>query len=182
MAHWPNNKHERKRGHASAGILLDGCLADRFGIVPERVVGSGLRVTWDPNAPEAVMISDDQGRTVMAVHAHPDDQDQRNVVFEWSRVESASLSAPNDEALSGHPLWNAGLKDVQWLALVQGSERIRALRRQNAVHPMHDPRRYDFLDHYIAPLKECVAEVVASQLVIHRVEGTTLQAAVNALA
>lgn len=128
------------------------------------------------------MINDDRGRTVMVVRAHFDDPDQRHIVFVWSRVESASLGAPNDEALGGHRLWNVGLRDLQWLGLVQNSERIRELRRQNSVHPGHDPRRYEFLDHYIAALKEVVAEVVASALVIQRGEGTTLEAAAAALA
>ena len=39
----------------------------------------------------------------------------------------------------------------------------------------------DFLDHYIAPLKECVAEVVAGSLETRRHGGSTLEAAAAAL-
>ena len=123
------------------------------------------------------MVSDDSGRTRLAVRAHPDDGDQRNVVLVWDGVEFASMSAPNDQAISGHRLWRAGLNDVLWLGLVEDSDLIAGLKKQNSVHPNHEPRRYDFLDHYIAPLKECVAEVVARSVVIHRHDGTTIESA-----
>ena len=138
----------------------------------ERVVESGMRIQWEPNAPSAVMVSDDAGRTALALRAHPDDPDQRHLVLLWRRVEFAALSAPNDEAISGHPLWREdGLGEVRWLGLVEGSRRVRTLADQNAAHPSHDPRRYEFLDHYIAPLKECIAEVVAGSVETHRHEG-----------
>jgi hypothetical protein len=147
----------------------------------ERVVESGIRIRWEPNAPDAVMVSDDSGRTALALRAHRDDSDQRNVVLVWRRVEFAALSAPNDEAISGHPLWRSGLGDVRWLGLVERSMRVKALAAQNSVHPSHNPRRYDSLDHYIAPLKECVAEVVAGSVEMRRESGSTLEAAAAAL-
>lgn len=147
----------------------------------ERVVRSGVEVVWEPNAPDAVMVSDDAGRTVLALRPHPDDKDRRTVVLLWVRVESASLSAVNDQAISGHHLWHAGLSDVLWLGIVENSDLVRRLRRQNSVHPTHDPRRYDFLDHYIAPLKESLVEVVAGSVVVHRHAGTTREAAVALL-
>lgn len=147
----------------------------------ERVVESGIRIEWEPNAPKAVMISDDFGRTAVALGAHPDDADRRALVLLWRGVEFAALSAPNDEAITGHPLWQLGLQDVRWLGLVERSARVRALAAQNAVHPAHDPRPYDLLQHYIARLKECVAEVVASSLETYRHGGSTLEAAAAVL-
>lgn len=128
------------------------------------------------------MVSDDSGRTRLAVRAHPDDADQRNVVLVWDGVELASLSAPHDEAISGHRLWRAGLNDVLWLGLVEDSDLIAGLKKQNSVHPNHETRRYDFLDHYIASLKECLVEVVARSLTIHRHDGSTLESAAAATA
>ena len=147
----------------------------------ERVVESGIRIQWEPNAPDAVMVSDGSGRTALALRAHGDDADQRNLVLVWRSVEFAALSAPNDEAISGHPLWRSGLRDVRWLGLVERSRRVRALADQNSVHPAHDQRRYELLDHYIAPLKECVAEVVAGSIETQRHDGSTLEAAAAAL-
>lgn len=149
--------------------------------VVERVVRTGLSVRWEPNAPAGVLVSDETGRAALAVRAHPDDADQRNIVLIWSGVELASLGAPNDEAISGHPLWRAGLSDLLWLGLVESSDLIARLKKQTSVHPSHDPRRYEFLDHYIAPLKECVVEVAARSVEVHRHRGTTLEAAVAAL-
>ena len=126
------------------------------------------------------MVSDDSGRTRMALRAHPDDADQRNVVLTWDGTEFASLGAPNDEAISGHRLWRVGLSEVHWLGLVHRSELIAGLKRQNSVHPHHEPGRYDYLDHYVAPLKECIAEVVARSIVVYRHEGSsTTESAVS---
>ena len=47
----------------------------------ERDVQAGLNVNWEPNAPEAVLVSNDLARTVSAARAHMDDADQRNVVL-----------------------------------------------------------------------------------------------------
>ena len=154
----------------------------RFTCMSERVVESGIRVQWEPNAPDAVMVIDDSGRAALALRAHRDDADQRNLVLVWRRVEFAALSAPNDEAVSGHPLWHSGLGDVRWLGLVERSARVRDLAAQNSVHPSHDQRRFDSLDHYVAPLKECVAEVVAGSVETQRHAGSTLEGAAAALA
>jgi hypothetical protein len=147
----------------------------------ERVVGVGFSVEWDPNAPEAVMISNDLGRTVLALRAHPDDTDERSVALVWNGVASAALSAPNDEAISGHRLWRHGLSEVLWMGVVVDSALRSELERQNAVHPGHDPARFQHLEHYIVLLKECVAEVVAMSVEVHRIDGETLEAATAAL-
>jgi hypothetical protein len=122
----------------------------------ERVVESGIRIRWEFNAPSAVMISDDSGRTALALRAHREDADQRNLVLMWRRVESAAFSAPNDEAISGHALWSSGLAKVRCLGLVKKSALVQALADQNSVHPSHDQRRYDSLDHYMGLLHELV--------------------------
>jgi len=127
------------------------------------------------------MISNDLGRTVLALRAHPDDTDQRSVALVWNSVESATLSATNDQAVSGHRLWRDGLSEVPWMGVVELSALRSELKRQNSVHPGHDPGRFEFLEHYIALLKECVVEVVASSVEVHRVGGGTLESAAAAL-
>lgn len=147
----------------------------------EQVVRVGLNVRWEPNAPDAVMVSNDLGCTVLAARAHTDDSDQRNVVLVWNGVESATLGAPNDEAISGHRLWRHGLSEVPWLGIVERSALCANLKKQNSVHPGHDPARFEFLEHYIVVLKECVAEVVAQSVELHRLEGATIDSAAAAL-
>ncbi len=140
-----------------------------------------LGVKWNPNAPEARLLSDDFGKTVLSLNPHHDDADRSCVVFAWSGTRTACMADPNDEAISGHRLYGSGLSDVLWAGVVRDSDAIRALEQQNRVHPYHDPSRFDGLTHHVVPLKECVVEVVAEGLSILRLEGTTVDAAVAAL-
>ena len=87
---------------------------------------------------------------------------------------------PNDEAISEHRLWVKGLQGLLWLGIVRDSALISGLELQNRVHPMHSASRFANLTHYLLPLKECVVEVVARDLVVHRIGGTTAEAAVRA--
>ncbi|MCG6566894.1 hypothetical protein [Tessaracoccus sp. ZS01] len=143
----------------------------------EHVVPLELGVTWEPNAPSAILVSNDFGSTALALKAHPDDRDQRCLVMVWTGSRYSSLSDPNDEAIRGHRLHRKGLRDVLWVGLVHESERIAELERQNRVHPLHDPSRFSRLSHHVLLLKECVIEVVAEDVSVLRTEGSTLQAA-----
>ena len=147
----------------------------------ERIEAVDLGAKWDPNAPEVRLLSDDFGKTVLALKPHPDDADRSCVVLAWSGTRSAWMADPNDEAISGHRLYRHGLNEVLWAGVVHDSDAIRALEKQNRVHPFHDPSSFDRLTHHVVPLKECVVEVVAEALSIQRLGGTTLDAAVAAL-
>lgn len=149
--------------------------------VAEHVRELDARVRWEPNAPEAVLISADSGRCVLALNAHPDDGDQRCVVFTWSGTHSATMSNPNDEPLAGHRLYAHGLAELRWIGVVDGSVLIDELERINDIHPIHNPAQFASASHYVIPLKECVIEVVANVLVAERRKGTTSEAAVNSL-
>jgi len=148
--------------------------------VTEHVESLDLGVTWEPNAPDAILLSADFGPSTLALNAHPDDPDERCVVLNWTGCQYASMAPPNDEAISGHRLWIKGLQGLLWSGIVHDSELIAGLERQNRVHPMHSASRFEGLTHYLLPLKECVVEVVARDLAVHRVEGTTVEAAVRA--
>lgn len=150
-------------------------------LMAEQVVALDLDVTWEPNAPEALLLSDDYGKTVLALMPHPDDPDRRCVVLVWSGVHSACLAAPNDEAISGHRLYASGLSKVLWAGTVLNSEVSHSLEVQNRVHPRHDPSRYTNLVHHVILMKECVAEVVAEEVQVIRLEGTTRDAVVAAI-
>jgi hypothetical protein len=145
----------------------------------EHVVTLDLGVRWNPNAPEALLLSDDFGKTMLALNPHHGDPDRRCVVLVWSGARSASRADPNDEAISGHRLYERGLNKVLWAGDVRGSNAIRALEMQNRVHPYHDPSRFEGLVHHVVLLKECVVEVVAEAVSVRRFEGRTLDA-VNA--
>lgn len=58
----------------------------------------GVDVKWEPNAPEAVLVSDDMWRGALALSAHPSDPDQRAVVLRFDLMSYALMAPPNDEA------------------------------------------------------------------------------------
>ena len=147
----------------------------------EQVVALDLGVTWNPNAPEGLLLSDGFGRTVLGLNPHHSDPDRRCVALVWEGARSASLADPNDEAISGHRLYATGLSQVLWAGVVRDSHHIRALEIQSRVHPRHDPSRFNGLTHYLIRLKECVAEVVAETIAVRRIEGTTLGAVTAAM-
>lgn len=86
----------------------------------------------------------------------------------WRGCFVARMEPPNDEAISGHRLYDVGLREVQWLGEVFESELIAEVERRNRVHVHHAPERYIELRHWVAALKECTVEVVARSLRVER--------------
>lgn len=146
----------------------------------EQVEPLELAVSWEPNAPEAILISNDLGVTSLAVRADVDDLDQRCVVFVWRGTRSASMTPPNDEALAGHCLYDKGLRGAP-AGVVQNSALVSELERQNRVHPAHNARSLARLTHHVLSLKESVIEVVARTLTVERHHGSTMTAAAASL-
>lgn len=130
---------------------------------------------WEPNAPEAFLVSDDMGRGALAQRAHPDDADQRCVVLRWDVVWYSVMGPPNDEALDQHRLYELGLKDTLWLGVVRESSLIESLR------PMLHPRAVFMPLHYVVRSKECVIEVVAENVDLMRLDGAPRHAAPRSL-
>ena len=147
----------------------------------EQVKALDLGIEWEPNAPGAVLISGTYG-AALALNAYMDDADQRCVVFRWKHATAVALEPPNDEAITGHRLYDRGLRDFLWAGEVQRSAWIADLERRNRVHPYHQAERFAGQRHYIFRLKENVAEVVSSHpLEVLRLPGGTLRAAHAAL-
>ena len=147
----------------------------------ERVAPIDLGVTWDAGAPEAVLIVPDLGSAVLALNAPFGEPDSSCVVLRWRHPLSATMSAPNDEAISGHRLYRKGLADISWAGRVENSELIDRLERQNRVHDRHNPSRFRSATHYVVLTKERTIEVVADGIEVLRLGGSTLEAAVAAL-
>jgi hypothetical protein len=141
-----------------------------------------LGVIWEPNAPDATLLARDDGTVVLALRAHPDDEDQRCVVLVWAGAQSASMAAPNDEAISGHRLIDKGLRQILWAGVVVESQLTDQMERQNRVHPSHDSSRFDLLKHHVVLLKECTVEVLATSVKLERRSASTAQAMLAALA
>lgn len=136
----------------------------------ERVVPWDLGVEWEPNAPEAMLLCDDGGRAFLALFPHFNDPDERMVVIAWTGSRAAVMQPPNDEALSGHRLYDKGLAEVSWAGEVLGSAWIEQLELQDRVHPLHDPSRFETLRHVVLHLKENTVEVVARDFSVRRID------------
>lgn len=131
----------------------------------ERVVPVPGDWSWEPNAPEAVLMCSDLGGASLALRCHPDDPDTRTVVLVWPQAQAAVMAPPNDEGIHAHPLYSVGLRELTWLGVVEHSRWVPpgAVARSR-------------LRHFIAPLKECVVEVLAPSVLMSRSELSPVQA------
>jgi hypothetical protein len=127
-----------------------------------------LGFTWDPNAPCPCLIQTDNHAFLLLnmfedtpIDVTASESAQLVGVITWQDLCASLMGPPNDEAISGHRLWDRGLQQVLWAGEVFGSAWVRSLERMNAVHPRHDPRRYEGLRHFVLRLKETTFECVA---------------------
>lgn len=81
-------------------------------------------------------------------------------VVEFQRAYAHYMGMPNDEAFSGHPLYERGLRP-HMVAEVADSPWVRALVRMNSVHPNHDPARFAKLRHFAFAFHDTIFECVA---------------------
>jgi hypothetical protein len=136
--------------------------------VAEHVVPLDLGVRWAPNYEHGVLTASEDGWAQLVLAAHLDDEDKRRVVFYWQHCAAARMEPPNDEAISGHRLYDSGLRDVYWVGEVLDSSLIADLERRNRVHVRHDPSRFASLRHWVLRLKGSVVEVVAESCEVFR--------------
>ena len=134
----------------------------------EMVRNFDVGTTWEPSSPGAVLLANDSGDARLTMRAHVDDADQRPVVLVWLRSWAVRMEPTNDEALTGHPLYRAGLRDVLWVGEVLQSRLIANLEKRNRFHALHDPHRFRQLRHWVVPLKEVLVEVVAESIELQR--------------
>ena len=126
----------------------------------EYVVPLDVMVRFDSIAPRTEVVGPEDGRAALAVAPHPDDLDQRCVVLLWTGARSVTASDPRTP-LSRHRLYEHGLRDVAWVGVV---------RRR-------DGPAADGLVRHLVLLDDRTVEVVAELLTVHRVPGTTEEAA-----
>lgn len=73
------------------------------------------------------------------------------------------VGQPNDEALSGHPLWGRGLNCYSVHEVIDSSL-IRMLEQRNAVHPRHDRKRFlEYKRHYVFTFQDSTLECVVTE-------------------
>ncbi|HEY9471823.1 MAG TPA: hypothetical protein VIQ76_19620 [Propionibacteriaceae bacterium] len=134
-----------------------------------RVVPVADGLIWDPNDPQAALLSLDNGPAVLGLKAHFDDPDQRTVVLRWDWAVACSMLGFNDEGRWAHRLYSVGLDRLLWLGVVEGTD-----------WPTPPVAYKTVMRHYIAPLKECVVEVLAPDIVFERSDRPPTLAAADA--
>ncbi len=150
---------------ADYSVRLGGVEATKLGSArSESVVPYDIGVEWEPNTEHGEFHGSEGGSALLMLDAHPDDSDERQVLISWSGVRSFRMGSPNDEARSGHRLWDKGLRDIHWAGEVQNSALIEECRSINSVHLRHDPSTITSLRHWIVLLKGSVVEVVATDI------------------
>ena len=118
------------------------------------------------------------GRTVKVVGAHSVGEPHAVVVFDG--VWSSMFGPPNDEAFSGHPLADRGLKPHGAYEVVNSSW-VRKLEAMNRVHPHHSPNSYDDLRHLILSFHDSTFECVARSFSTSHGHGPVIEAAAATL-
>jgi hypothetical protein len=128
----------------------------------------------DPGAPLPMLIAGDGEVVLGYLVAESDPQwdgAHAEMVGRGSERESIAIvrfrsprahvfGAPNDETLSGHPLYSRGLLPYSAME-VQSSSWIRQLERMNAVHPMHEAIRFQSYRHFVFAFHDSTFECVA---------------------
>jgi hypothetical protein len=101
------------------------------------------------------------GPSVLMVVYGPGEGEAAVVTFSnWVDVK---VGGPNDEALSGHPLYKYGLRHYS-IHRVENSPWLDELERQNSVHPLHSSERFrESKVHYIFALKEETVECLVRE-------------------
>jgi hypothetical protein len=136
-----------------------------------------LGVAWDGGAPLPHIVSG-RGTTVLVCLAHEVDPNwdgtyvtSRGVTdanlkcleFTFHGCHSAKLGGPNDEALSGHPLYSRGLHGYGPY-LVHNSTWIRDEEAINAVHPQHRGGWHESMKHYFFVFHDEMFEALAESV------------------
>jgi hypothetical protein len=90
-----------------------------------------------------------------------DTPDERVAVVTIPVCLQAVCGHPNDEVLTGHPLYGKGLAFYS-VHRVQNSSRLAAMERANAVHDRHDPVAYlKNKEHWIFTFQDGTVEILA---------------------
>ena len=97
------------------------------------------------------------GKSVRVID--PTDSDEPIALVRFKSCAAHMFGRPNDEAFSGHPLAGRGLKPYGTFR-VEESSWVRQLERMNSVHPNHDPRADESLQHLVFAFHDSTFECV----------------------
>src|SRR5215813_12554762 len=109
-------------------------------------------------APVPLLLANDAD-LVLAYRLEPMAEEVAIVKFEG--VAAHYFGPPNDEALSGHPLYRRGLRQYG-IYEVKSSSWVRVLERMNRVHPGHRQGMFGLYRHFIFTFHDTTFECVAN--------------------
>ena len=128
----------------------------------------------EPGAPSPLILADERRCAVAYLRREENPSP-------WSSNEAIAIVVfyahlhysgnPNDEALSGHPLYPHGLESYAAYEVLNSSW-IRALERMNRVHSSHNAERFAKLRHFILTFHDSTFECVGTKYESVLLEGS----------
>jgi hypothetical protein len=121
--------------------------------------------------------------TSVTVVSPADTHESTFAVIEFDRHVTVRFGHPNDEVLSGHPLWGRGLQPYA-AHEVHNSPLLAEHVRINSVHPYHDDAGWAPVRHYFLAFHDDVVDILARDISARTTRGTMrslLTAASNAV-
>jgi hypothetical protein len=152
----PRRSPQRAIGMESGAIGTESASGDTA--PNEHAVDLDLGVRWDRESSDAWFIHRDGGAALI-LKPDRDDADRRLVVLVWAPCTAARVGPPNADTRHEHRLYFRGLRECAWAAEVRESSWIADGQR-----------------HFVIVTKEETIEVVAPDVVVHRVDRVRLAA------
>ncbi len=148
---------------------------------------------WDVGAPLPHLLSGARGTVLLYVVKEDDPtwdgswarvaqtSDEAPIaIVRFKRLTAVRLGAPNDEVISGHPLYGRGLAAYR-AHIVANSRWVQELQKINSVHSQYDPARWVARRHYLLAFHDETFESVAEGVEIEVKRTSLAQAGRDAL-
>lgn len=144
-----------------------------------------LAAQWDTGAPLPHLVSNGSAAvlicyasavdpswdgTYAAVVSPTDPMPAQLLEFTFERCHATKFGGPNDEVISGHPLFSRGLEPYG-PHIVHNSPWIAEAERINSVHPLHQGGWSQRLKHYFFMFHDETFEALAADLRVDQVHG-----------
>jgi hypothetical protein len=144
-----------------------------------------LAVQWDTGAPLPHLVSNGSTAVLIcyasavdpswdgtyATVVSPTDPEPAQLLeFTFERCHATKFGGPNDEVISGHPLFSRGLEPYE-PHIVHNSPWIAEAERINSVHPLHQGGWSQRLKHYFFMFHDEMFEALAVDLRVAQVHG-----------
>ena len=110
-------------------------------------------------------------KTFLIVDTLTDTNDETLGVVEFLNCRIFKFGDPDDEALSGHPLYNKGIKFYNG-HIVKNSRWVEELKNINKVHPRYNEDVWKSKTHYILCFHDSTFECIAEDYKINTFNGS----------